>query len=219
MQSGFLLNYYNNKNDKILKKMIVKIPKDLKNIIIDYKSSIDHNIKLEKVLKEMKRNRYDCACCNAEKSINICKIAFKCEACKMPTCSDCEDCDHFDESNALCDHCLLFFDIISQTEDIIGRNLTEQEMNDIGELVSVDNGTMEEINFILETIGEYVENGYTELGIARPTFEIIYQRLNSIINSIFEEDNETEDEENEIWRDMVNVIDFLDTDSDVEMVD
>lgn len=199
MQPGFLLNYYQNKNKNSLKNLMKKIPNDLKNMIVDYKYKFDHNEKMLKINKQFKESMYWCTCCDCEKFESICNISFVCQCCKTPTCVNCEDCDHYDDENNICDNCFLTFSVLTYTEKLVGRKFTHDEMDEITSISDNlrDHHEFEELLNVLEVLEEYYID-IPETEERDPmlfTFEHMKFELNNIVNSIIHDFDEETDEE------------------------
>lgn len=192
MISGFLLNDKDIKNKKDsktpIKNMMKKLPLDLENIIIDYKYKFEHNLKMQKIKKELLNIKYICGCCLNNKFKNITKIGYVCKCCKIPTCIDCmEYCNQIDDENNICNECFILFCIYSKIEELIKRKLTHDEMNEISDLLEdiEDIEDREELLIVLDVIIEY-HSEVTEEGFFN--YENMIIELEEIIESLLEEE-------------------------------
>jgi len=105
------------------------LPKEIEDIIINYKSQLEHTSKNNIVLNEMEKNKYWCRMCWDLCHKHIIPILKKCDCCEEPICIDCEftftDGNNGDE----CDDCFFHGLIYRSLIGIINRKFTDKEHN------------------------------------------------------------------------------------------
>lgn len=129
------------------------LPIELEDLILNYKSQIEHTEKTLNLQKEYKEKNYECGCCQIQKNQTINKIFMNCERCIKPIGKCCKYCDREDPD--LCNICYYEIIIIGQIQEMINVPiLLDEQLDKIDTYLNL----IEEPEIYLDAICSYLDN-------------------------------------------------------------
>ena len=159
------------------------LPTDLLKIISQFKTEIDHSIKNEVVLNEMKNKKYHCSMCYDLCHEHMRPIFKNCDCCKEPICIDCDESFTDGNDGDECDDCFFYGMIYCNVISIINRKITDKEHDIIHELLfDIMVYDKEELcDFLYENFEFIIHNDKASM-----TFPVIYCILVEYIGENFD---------------------------------